>query len=288
MVGACWLWKRDDGQDYVCPGIGGGFMTKLLLQALVLLILGLPGTAIAENDRIGENCDLSETDGPGKESFLAFDRELRAALSKQDPTAMSFLVDFPLNVDQAGTSISINNATTMQARFQELFPAEIQSIVLDQELNTLRCNWTGIYYGSYFPGQIWVRAKDQRYALKSIDFPPESGAPLPYKTPGITFFCNTLERRLVLDTDTSGTIRYRAWNVPRSVTDKPDVEITPVTVDIEGTGFCAHSVWKFSEGDTEITVMEHGCSPDSSPPPEGSKGSLTVSAAGETKHWWCY
>ncbi len=288
VVRAYRLRKRDDGHDYINPGIGGGFRTKRLLQTLGLLFWVSTCTALAENDRVGENCDLSKTGGPGKESFFAFDRELRAALSKQDPVAMSFLVDFPLHVRQAETSISINDEVTLQARFQELFPAEFRSTLLDQEPETVSCNWSGIYYGRYRQGRIWVQATDQRYALGSITLPGGSDEQLPNSTPRLDYFCNTQERRVVIDTDTSGIIRYRAWNKPRFVTDKPDVEITPGTKEIEGSGICGHPVWTFSEGDTEITVDRHGCSPDSSPPPEGSTGSLTVSVAGESKHRWCY
>lgn len=120
-------------------------MAKFRLQIYMLLLL-CPSTILAQEDRIGESCNLASTGGPGKESFLAFDRELRVALSKQDPASK----------------------------------------------------------------------------------------------------------------------------------------------DIQGTGPCAHPVWRFIKGDTEVTVSTGGCYPDSSSPPEGATGSLEISVSGQTGHWWCF
>lgn len=66
---------------------------------------------------------------------------------------------------------SYNDEVTLQARFQEISPAEIRSAVLNQESETVFCNWSGIYYGRYRQGRIWVQATDQRYALGSITLP---------------------------------------------------------------------------------------------------------------------
>ena len=138
-------------------------------------------------------------------------------------------------------------------------------------------------YGS---GRVWIRALEQRYALSTINLPDKkhrTGSP-----PQLNFVCNTEALRIAIDTDASRHIRYRAWKVPRPVTDKPDVEISSGTLDIEGTEPCAHPVWRLTRGGTEVTVMTRGCSPDSSAPPEGTRGSLQISVGGQTKHWRCY
>ena len=253
-----------------------------LLQILGLLLV-FSATVLAQEDRVGKSCNLAITGGPGKDSFLAFDQELRAALSKEDPVAMSFLVSFPLRINHDGTTISIEDSTTLQARFQEIFPAAVRSTVLNQKPETVFCNWSGIMYGS---GRVWIRALEQRYALSTINLPDKNvrtGSP-----PQLNFVCNTEAQRVAIDTDASRHIRYRSWKVPRPVTDKPDVEISSGTLDIEGTGLCAHPVWRFAKGHTEVTVMTRGCSPDSSPPLEGERGSLEISVSGQTKHWRCY
>lgn len=257
-------------------------LATYLLQ-IVGLLLVFSATILAQEDRLGKSCNLAITGGPGKDSFLAFDQQLRVALSKEDPVAMSFLVSFPLRINHEGTTISIEDSATLQARFQEIFPPAVRSTVLNQKPETVFCNWSGIMYGS---GRVWIRATEQRYALSTINLPKKNdrtGSP-----PQLNFVCNTEAHRVAVDTDASDRIRYRAWNVPRPVTDKPDVEISSGTLDIEGTGPCAHPVWSFTKGDTEVAVMTHGCSADSSAPPEGTRGSLEISVSGQTKHWWCY
>lgn len=257
-------------------------MAKCLLLISVLLLVCF-STPLAQEDRLGKSCDLSRPGGPGKDSFLSFDQELRVALSNEDPVAMSFLVYFPLRVNQEGTTIHIEDAATLQARFQELFPEAVRSTVLNQKSESVFCTWSGIMYGS---GTVWIRGTEQRYALSTINLPDkndQTGSP-----PQLNFVCNTEEHRVAVDTDASDHIRYRAWKVPRPVTDKPDVEISSGTLDIQGTGPCSHPVWSFTKGDTEVTVMTHGCHPDSSSPPEGTRGSLDISVSGQTKHWWCY
>ena len=259
-------------------------LATCLLQLLGLLLV-FSATILAQEDRLGKSCNLTKTGGPGKDSFLAFDQELRVALSKEDPVAMSFLVYFPVRVNHQGTTIYIEDAATLQARFQEIFPAAVRSTVLNQEPETVFCTWSGIMYGN---GRVWLRATDQRYALSTINLPDKNDKDRTGRAPQLNFVCNTEAHRVAIDTDSSRQIRYRAWKVPRSVTDKPDVEISSGTLDIQGTGPCAHRVWSFTTGDTEVTALTHGCSPDSSPPPEGTRGSLEISVSGETKHWWCY
>lgn len=243
------------------------------------------GEVDAQEERLGEYCDLSIPGGPGKDSFLAFDQELRLALSKEDPVAMSFLVYFPLRVNHEGTTIYIEDAATLQARFQETFPASVRSTVLNQKPETVFCNWSGIMYGN---GRVWLRATDQRYALSTINLPDENDKDRTGRPPQLNFVCNTEAHRVAIDTDSSGHIRYRAWKVPRPVTDKPDVELSSGTLDIEGSGSCSRPVWLFTRGHTEVTVWTRGCSPDSSPPPEGRRGSLEITVGGQTRHWWCY
>ena len=203
----------------------------------------------------------------------------------QDPVVVSFLVDFPLRVNHAGTSISIEEAATLQARFQEILPEVVRSDVLGQDPETFFCNWTGLMYGK---GEIWIRATDQRYTVSAINLPLENESERSRTTPRLIFVCKADEQRAVIDTDAGGNTRYRAWTTPRSVTDEPDFEISSGTVDWEGTGLCAHPVWRFSKVDMEVTVISGACYPDSDLPPRGARGSLLVSVAGQKKEWWCY
>ena len=259
-------------------------MAKYPLQILGLLLI-FSSTALAQGDRLGESCDLSSTGGPGKDRFLAFDQELRFALSEEDLEVIAFLVYFPLRVNQEGTTISVEDAATLQARFQEIFPAVVRATVLDQWPETVFCSSEGIMYGN---GEIWIRATDQRYAISAINLPDENKKDQTGTPPKLDFVCHTKAHRVAIDTDASRHIRYRAWKVPRSVTDKPDVEISSGVVDMQGTGPCVHPVWRFTKGNTEVTVTTGGCHPDSSFPPKSARGSLQISVGGQTRKWWCY
>ena len=84
---------------------------------------------------------------------------------------IAFLVYFPLRVNQEGTTISVEDAATLQARFQEIFPAVVRATVLDQWPETVFCSSEGIMYGN---GEIWIRATDQRYAISAINLPDEN------------------------------------------------------------------------------------------------------------------
>ena len=119
-------------------------MIKLWLALPVAIFFFAADTAISQDMRLGESCNLSIAGAPDKESFLAFDRELRYALSKQDPMVMSLLVGFPLRVNDGAGSILVNDATALQARFEDVFPPKIRSAVLDHKVESVSCNFGGI------------------------------------------------------------------------------------------------------------------------------------------------
>jgi hypothetical protein len=75
-------------------------MKGSILVASLLLVAA--STAFPQGARLGTSCDLSLVGATETKSFLAFDRELRTALSKQDSVAMALLVQFPLRINSSG------------------------------------------------------------------------------------------------------------------------------------------------------------------------------------------
>lgn len=228
--------------------------------------------------------------GLDKQDFLAFDQDLRTALSKQDAAATAMLVSFPLRINQDGGNFSLNNGAALQTRFAEIFPQQVRSAILNQNPETIHCNYQGINYGA---GNVWVTIVGQgeaiRYAIFVVNLPDTDVGTRPLGTPNIEFVCHAEKYHIMIDSDASGKVRYRAWDTTHSLTDVPDAEVPSGIKRYEGTGFCAHTYWTFTEGNTEFTVNELGCFPDSSQPPEGARGQFSLSVAGKQQMTsWCY
>lgn len=91
----------------------------------------------------------------------------------------------------------------------------------------------------------------------------------------------------MIDSGPTGTVRYRAWNKPRFLPDRPDLEVAAGTVGVTGTGPCARTVWKFAKDDAEFAVSTLGCTSGSEP--QGATGWLEVWVHGKRHdRWWCY
>jgi hypothetical protein len=259
----------------------------LRTTALLTLVLG-PALSAQADTRDGDvwagPCDVSHDDAD-KRAFVVFDRELRAALTKRDAVAMAFLASFPLHVNESdGTSISLENAATLEARFTEIFPDTTMTAILGDKTAGPSCMHDGIMYAS---GAVWVTlvgaGEGQRFRVTTVNLPPRHAPTAGH----IDFVCDASKHRVVVDSVEGGKPRYRAWNKPRSTLETPDMEIKDGVLDVQGTHPCTHSIWTFRKGRAEFGVEEPGCS--ESTPPEGARGALSVSVAGKAKqHWWCY
>ena len=253
-------------------------MNRLSLQLSVIFLINV-ATALPQSSRLGESCDLRALGATDTKSFIAFDRELRAAMSKQDAVAVAFLVKQPLRINDDRGSFYLNDAASLQSRFQEVFPPRVRTTILKQPIEALFCNSNGIMYGN---GIVWVNLTGTRYAIETIN-----GVGSPPATGKIEFICETDKERIVIDTGAIGAPRYRTWNKPRALTDKPDLEIPNGDQQVEGTGVCAYSVWTFTSGATKVIAEGLGCFGDS--PPKGAKGRLrwSIKDAPPT-NLWCF
>jgi hypothetical protein len=263
-------------------------MMKQISRSIALLLVVAMRIAFAGDTILGESCDLAIVGDSDKENFLVFDNELRTALSRQDLVATAVLVKFPLHVNYVdGSRILLNNAEAVQTRFAEIFPPAVRTAVLNQKPETLFCNSTGIMYGN---GEVWIsvgREGEAHYRIGTVNLPAADDEMFTSKTSKLEFVCEAEKQRVVIDSDANGTVRYRAWDKPRPVTAEPNMEIALGSKDVEGTGPCAHSIWKFRTHKTEFTVSELGCTDGSEP--ERAKGELTVVVAGKWRgKWWCY
>lgn len=253
---------------------------RLVLARIATLFSIAAAGLWAQDMQIGK-CNLSIAGAPGKEGFLQFDRELRDALARQDPVKTALLIDFPLSVNVPGQgSISISDVGTLEARYSEVFPSAVRRVVLEQNLGDLFCNDSGIMYGN---GTVWIGVTEQAYGVKTINLPRSNG-----HRASAVMTCNAEQRRAAVDLLKNGTLRYRVWDRPHSLLGDPDVEVVGGTTRVEGTGACASRYWTFQRGGSEFTLSTLGCPPESTPPPEGARGHLTISRGGQTERSWCY
>jgi hypothetical protein len=248
------------------------------------LLMMLTVAASPQGPRIGENCDLAVLGVTETKGFVAFDRELRSALSRHDTAVMAQLVRYPLRINTYRGSYHLEDAASLQSRFEEVFPLAIRQAVLDQRRETINCNYRGIMYGN---GDVWVNWMDQRYAIEAINLPEFRGLLKAPTTGRVDFACQTDKHRIIVDVGSGGAPRYRAWDKPHLHTEVPDTEITNGKREAEGFGPCVHPMWTFTSGTTKFVVEALGCSPDSNQPPKGAVGRLDVSTAdkGEASSW---
>jgi hypothetical protein len=102
-----------------------------------------------------------------------------------------------------------------------------------------------------------------------------------------SFACKTKKHIILVNKIAAESYRYRAWNIPKKTSDKPDVEIKNGKMSYEGTGVCGSHVFKFSNGKVEYIVIDSAtCGPSGTP--KNATGSLDVKINGEEKaSYWC-
>jgi hypothetical protein len=261
---------------------------RLLNQLLLILPLlaSLTSAAFSQATVVGDNCNLAVLGATDTKSFFAFDSELRSALSTQDGGAMALLVKFPLRINDGRGSYYLNDAASLQARFQDVFPSPIRDAVLKQGRETIHCNYRGIMYGD---GIVWVNPTQKYYAIETINLPVGNEPSDAEKDHRIKFACETAKYRVIVDAGNGDAPRYRAWTKPHSMRQKPGAEIAKGEETIEGTGSCTHHIWTFNSNQTTLVLAEVGCYPDSNQPPKGAKARLEISIPDKPKSSsWCF
>lgn len=257
-------------------------------QFIILLLILLARPIFASDTALGPSCDLTIVGTTDKETFVRFHNELRTAIARRDIAATALLVRFPLRINFSdGSTISLDNVKALQTRFAEVFPSSVRTVIINQKLNDIICGYEGIMYGR---GHVWIEAVDTRgkgrYRVSTINVPAAGNHGRLKEVVGLQFVCDTESYRIVIDTNSSGLLRYRAWNHPRAVTDKPDTEIAPGTESGEGTGGCARRIWKFKKGATGFNIGELGCTDGSEP--KGTTGELEVLLGDQVQQRsWC-
>ncbi len=104
----------------------------------------------------------------------------------------------------------------------------------------------------------------------------------------IVFKCKTIKHLVLIDTQSAELYRYRAWNLPKNINSKPDIEVMNGQMQLEGTGVCGSRYFTFKTGNVEFNIDDNvAC--DETHPPKGAVGELEVVVSGKEKnHYYCF
>ena len=86
--------------------------------------------------------------------------------------------------------------------------------------------------------------------------------------------CRTKKHTIQID-NFHDSYRYKSWNLPKLLSDKPDMEVNKGTFDYEGTGFCRSRIWKFTKGSVQF-VIDDGTNCVETEPPVGTVAYVSV------------
>lgn len=186
-----------------------------------------------------------------------FVAELQSALERSDPAAVALLTDFPLRVNTPDrTQYLIPDERALQRYFASAFPPELRA-----RIRTIRDVAPERVGGEDFMlahGLLWLTIIEHddgpRFRLKTVNVP---GREEPH-WPTLAMVCETPKHRIIIDLISAEQSRYRSWNLPRALTEKPDLELKGQRTS-EGTGACQHPQHVFESGKTRITAIQGGC-----------------------------
>ncbi len=215
--------------------------------------------------------------------FLSFHQDLKDAVHSRDLGKLALLLRYPFRVNDDRGAYYLHDAASFSGRVDQIFTPPVRDSILNQDAKAVWCNYAGIMFGN---GVVWIEPRGESFGIASINVPDRSGS-LRRPSNEVAFVCNAEKHRVVVDRPTSTGLRYRAWNTPRSLAEKPDLEIAKGKENLEGTGPCVHAIWQFSSGSAEFTVEEAGaCDTDI---PSDAVGRLVVSRPEkESLEWWCH
>lgn len=131
-----------------------------LLVMLVALIVAAPLVAAAQT---APAFDVAGTDAQKVEAFL---KQLKGAVAIDNRLKVASLFDFPLKVSIGGQDVTIRNDSEFQARYSQIFDAQLKAAIAAAKVETLFANQQGVMFDN---GRVWFRPiVEHRNALKVV------------------------------------------------------------------------------------------------------------------------
>jgi len=101
------------------------------------------------------------------------------------------------------------------------------------------------------------------------------------------FSCKTEKHTIQIDKIGVDTYKYRSWNNPKTVNEKPDMELSTKDVSVVGTGACRHNEYRFKTGKVEYLLDDDTKCLEGKPPAKIT-GNLSILLDDKLKnHFYC-
>jgi len=132
-----------------------------ILVALIMTGLLLPaGTAQAQGT---PSFDVAGTDAQKVTAFL---KCLQASVAIDNRLKVASLFDFPLKVWIDGENVTIKNESEFQARYNQIFDAQLKQSISAAKVDALVANQQGVMLDH---GRIWFRpVVERKHAIKVV------------------------------------------------------------------------------------------------------------------------
>ena len=103
----------------------------------------------------------------------------------------------------------------------------------------------------------------------------------------VAFTCNTDKHTIVIEKLDAVNFRYRSWNKPKTMQEKPDMDLKSNDASVVGTGPCRHNEYNFKTGKVVFSIDDDLQCVEGKPP-QNAIGNLNVYINDELKsHYFC-
>ena len=137
--------------------------TSLLPMLVALMLTGLllpAGTAQAQGT---PSFDVAGTDAQKVTAFL---KQLQAAVAFDNRLKVASLFEFPLKAWIDGEEVTIRNESEFQARYRQIFDAQLKQSIAAAKVDALVANQQGVMLDN---GRVWFRpVVEHKNAIKII------------------------------------------------------------------------------------------------------------------------
>jgi hypothetical protein len=151
-------------QPQYCPGSAlhvffepGGLRAWALFNKEdgTLRFFGNPDAEMQTALKSASTTDRLALFGLEENEVRAFLDSIQEAVSRNDVTALSVLIQYPIKVTKNGEIVMIENQTKFISAYNEIITSKVKKAILNQKYEELFFDWKGVMIGN---GEIWFKS----------------------------------------------------------------------------------------------------------------------------------